>query len=352
VRSGVTASYLDAQTPPRPGTVCAIRCHSQVAARTHVALIDFLSHTLGMLGDMTSIEVVQKLMERQYGLITNGQAVAAGFSDGQIRRRVRSRQWLPARPGVYAAAGCPRTYEQAVLAVILSIGSALASHESAAFLSNFPRLDDRALEVSTDLPRVVRLDGVVAHRSALLFDEDRSVCRLIPSTSRARTLVDMSGRVPLDTLGRMLDDQLRHGLDLRAVHRCIRRLPPAPGRRPSVIHALLATRLVGYDPGDSDLETKVLRWIVAAGLAPPRQQFRVRVEGRTCKIDLAYPDLKIAIELDGWDTHRTRSAFDDDRARANALVLAGLIVIRFTSRSSAEEVVEALRAAFVQRLAA
>jgi very-short-patch-repair endonuclease len=312
-----------------------------------------MSHPLGMLGDMTSIEMVQKLMERQYGLIAHEQAVAAGFSDGQTRRRLRSRQWLPVRPGVYAAAGCPPSYEQAVLAVILAIGgSALASHEAAGFLSNFAHLDERAIEVSTELPRVVRLEGVVAHRSSLLFDEDRTVRRLIPSTSPARTIVDMSGRIAIDVLGRVLDDQLRHGLRLIAVHRCIGRLPPAPGRRPSVIHALLATRLDGYDPGDSDLETKVLRWLVSAGLVPPRQQFRVRLESRKCKIDLAYPELKIAIELDGWDTHRTRSAFDDDRARANALVLAGWIVLRFTSRSTAEEVVEAVRVAFVQRLAA
>jgi very-short-patch-repair endonuclease len=301
---------------------------------------------------MTSIEVVQKLMERQYGLIAHHQAVTAGFSHGQIRRRLRSRQWLPARPGVYAAAGCPPSYEQAVLAVILSIGTALASHEAAAYLSNFACLDEKALEVSTELSRVVRLEGVVAHRSSLLFDEDRTVRRLIPSTSPARTIVDMSARLPIDVLGRVLDAQLRQGLRLVAVHRCIGRLPPAPGRRPSVIHALLAARLDGYDAGDSDLETKVLRWLVTAGLAPARQQFRVRLEGRTCKIDLAYPELKIAIELDGWDTHRTRSAFDDDRARANALVLAGWIVLRFTSRSTADEVVEAVRAAFVQRLAA
>ncbi len=301
---------------------------------------------------MTSIEVVQKLMERQHGLVAHRQAVAAGLSNAPIRRRVRSRQWLPARPGVYVAGGCPPSYEQAVFAVVLSVGSAVASHESAAYLSSFACLDDKRIEVSTELPRVVRLEGVVAHRSSLLFDEDRAVRRFIPCTSPARTIVDMSARLSIDVLGRVLDDQLRHGLRLNAVHRCIGRLPPAPGRRPSVIHALLAARLGGYDPGDSDLETKVLRWLVAAGLAPPRQQFRVRVDGRTCKIDLAYPELKIAIELDGWDTHRTRSAFDDDRARANALVLAGWIVLRFTSRSTAAEVAEAIRAAFVQRLAA
>ena len=69
----------------------------------------------------------------------------------------------------------------------------------------------------------------------------------------------------------------------------------------------------------------------------------------------AISDRRVAIDevtLDGWDTHRTRSAFDDDRARANALVLAGWIVLRFTSRSTRDDVVEAVLAAFVQRRAA
>jgi very-short-patch-repair endonuclease len=96
------------------------------------------------------------------------------------------------------------------------------------------------------------------------------------------------------------------------------------------------------------LETRVLRALVAAGLPPPRQQYRVRIAGRTCKIDLAYPDLLIAIELDGWDSHRTRSAFDSDRERANALVLAGWVVLRFTSRSSDSEIAAVVQAARAQ----
>ncbi len=40
-----------------------------------------------------------------------------------------------------------------------------------------------------------------------------------------------------------------------------------------------------------------------------------RSAGRRYRIDLCYPDLRIAIEYDGWDFHRGRQSFDADRAR-------------------------------------
>ena len=112
-----------------------------------------------------------------------------------------------------------------------------------------------------------------------------------------------------------------------------------------MIHTLLAARLRGYDPGDSDLETRVLSWLTGAGLPPPRQQYRVRINGKTYKLDLAYPDELLGMEPDGWDTHRTRSAFDGDRERANALALAGWLVLRFTSHSTRDDVVSQVAAA-------
>lgn len=144
----------------------------------------------------------------------------------------------------------------------------------------------------------------------------------------------------------MLDEGLRRRLvRLERLRSCAARLYKSPGRRPSVISDLLAARVPGYEPGDSDLETRVLRLLVACGLPSPVQQHRVRLGGRTFKIDLAYPAFKLAIELDGWEFHRTRSAFDEDRARANALVLDGWTLVRFTSRSTDAEIVACVTAA-------
>jgi len=65
----------------------------------------------------------------------------------------------------------------------------------------------------------------------------------------------------------------------------------------------------------------------------------VRLNGKPRHIDLAYPDLKIAIEFDGWDRHQMRRKFDDDRARSGDLQLAGWMVLQFTSNSTEQEVI-------------
>ncbi len=52
------------------------------------------------------------------------------------------------------------------------------------------------------------------------------------------------------------------------------------------------------------------------------------------------------LEYDGFEAHRTRTAFDGDRRRAHALALvAGATVLRFTSASTREEVVRDVTAA-------
>jgi very-short-patch-repair endonuclease len=60
----------------------------------------------------------------------------------------------------------------------------------------------------------------------------------------------------------------------------------------------------------------------------------------------------VAIEIDGWEHHRTRSAFDDDRARSNDLVAAGWNVLRFTSTMTDEQAVETIRRALSQKRSA
>ena len=41
---------------------------------------------------------------------------------------------------------------------------------------------------------------------------------------------------------------------------------------------------------------------------------------------------RLIVEVDGWETHRTRKAFHDDRRRDRLLQAAGWHVMRFTDR--------------------
>jgi very-short-patch-repair endonuclease/predicted transcriptional regulator of viral defense system len=295
---------------------------------------------------MNSRLAPNQIARRQHALVTHDQALAAGLSPSQIRRRNRSGEWRVARPGVYAVDGAPPTWLQSVAAVALSSQpGAWVSHQTAATMWAMPGVSDGAIHVVTGLERRVRLEGVCGHRSGALYTADLAVLHRVPVTAPARTLVDIAATLSYRQLGVAVDDAVRRRIvTLAALRRCVARLREAPGRRLTVLQQLLAERLPGYDPGDSDLETRVLRLLIRNGFQPPAQQHRVRFRGRTFRIDLAYPAQRLAIELDGWEFHRTRSAFDDDRARANLLVAHGWTIVRFTSRSSETEIVDCVRA--------
>ena len=299
-------------------------------------------HRIGVNTRLASNQIAR----RQHGLITLDQALAAGLTIDQVRYRHRSGEWSVARPGVYAVSGAPPNWTQTVAAVALaSQPQAWLSHETAGTLWAMPGVKDDVIHISTGLDRRVRLAGVCGHRSGALFDADVTTTQRIPVTTPARSLVDLSSGLTYRQLGAAVDDAVRRRImSLESFRRCVARLAEAPGRRTSALQELLAERLPGYNPGDSDLETRVLRLLVAQGFPPPAQQHTVRIGGRTFRIDLAYPVLKLAIELDGWEFHNSRTAFDDDRARANLLVAHGWTVVRFTSRSTDEEILGCLRA--------
>ena len=65
-----------------------------------------------------------------------------------------------------------------------------------------------------------------------------------------------------------------------------------------------------------------------AGLPQPVSQ---HVTGRY-RLDFAWPELRVAVETDGWATHGRRQGFEDDRARDAFLLAAGWRVLRVTYR--------------------
>jgi very-short-patch-repair endonuclease len=85
--------------------------------------------------------------------------------------------------------------------------------------------------------------------------------------------------------------------------------------------------------------------LIRAGLPEPTMQHTVEINGKRSRIDLCYPDARIAIEFDSWQFHSGRRSFDEDRARANQLVLLGFAVLQFTSKSSNQTIVDTVGAA-------
>jgi very-short-patch-repair endonuclease len=168
----------------------------------------------------------------------------------------------------------------------------------------------------------------------------------IPVTSVARTLCDLTAIVRRRIVERAVDESLRRKIvTLRSLRHVAEDLEGRGRLRCTVMREILEHRLPGYNPGESEPERRIADLLVRAGLPEPKRQHPVVVGGRRYRIDLCYPDLRIAIEYDGWDFHRGRRSFDSDRVRGNDLVVLGFQVLRFTSRSSDQASVDTVCAA-------
>jgi hypothetical protein len=272
--------------------------------------------------------------QRQRGLITHRQALACGMTAETIEHRAQTGAWRTTRHGIYVVGGAPPTWEQALLAVTLPFDDCWITHGTAARLWDLrhaPQLD--AIEALRPYGKSRRLEGVILRRSRVIAPADLSRHHGIPVTSVARTIVECSGRLSVKQTGEMIDDAIRRGLTtLEDVRACFARLAGGGRRRLRSIRSALALRIPGYDPGESDLELNGLREIIRADLPIPVQQHRVTINGKRYRIDLAYPELKVAIELVGWEWHKGREKFDDDKARSGDLVAEGWRVVEITSR--------------------
>ena len=290
-------------------------------------------------------EWLRRTASRQHGLLARAQ-VLQHLSEKQLEAWLASRRLEPMWPGVYRAAGAPESWEQRLHGCCLSAGDGVfASHRSAARLWGLTGVPAVRLEVTAGAGRAVRLAGVVAHRSNLVDERFVTEVDGIPVTSAERTVVDLAAVLGEHTLGPVLDDGARRRIvSYESVGRCLEQMRRRGRRRTTVVERLLEARL-GSDPGESALEGRVARWLVAAGLPPPVPQLWVVAGGRRFRLDLAYPGRRVGFELDGWDVHARRVAFDGDRERGNELALAGWRIYHFTARSTREAVVRVAAAA-------
>jgi very-short-patch-repair endonuclease len=132
-------------------------------------------------------------------------------------------------------------------------------------------------------------------------------------------------------LARALEDaEKRDLLDMNAIRRVCERNRGHRGSR------RLLAQLVRLGPiadTRSPFERRFARFCERHEL--PMPAFNVRVAG--FEVDALWPRKRLIIELDSWTHHRTRNAFERDRARDAELVLAGYSVVRLTWRRLDEE---------------
>jgi hypothetical protein len=284
--------------------------------------------------------------ERHDGLITNAVSRAAGRTKRQLERDRQVGRLRSLRRGVSVVNGAPPSWRQAVRAVLLTQPDRIAgSHCTAVqLLGGTARAGIDQIHVITDLAHQIALEGVVCHRSGLLEQGDLVRRDGMLCTSPLRTVIDLSGPMSATELGRVVDEFLRRKLlGLEELRQRVDRTRPAPGRSVATLRQVLAKRLPGYDPGESELEGRIARIIDAHGFPRATHQHRVSYGNRRYRIDLAWPDRRLYLEGNGFGFHMLSTDLDSDARRQNELVLDGWVPIEITWRMPDAEIANTIR---------
>lgn len=275
-----------------------------------------------------------RLARRRHGVLTTAGLIEIGRTDQQIRRATERGELTTLHQGIHRIAGAPVTWEQRVLLAVIAAGDgALASHRSAAALWGLDGSTKGIPEIVT--PRHRRTWATElgrSHESTDLHLADPTERLSVPCTGLVRTLVDLGAVVPPERLQQAIDDAVRRSLCtwddlLHALARHSRR-----GRRGvGPLRAILEEHY-GTTVPDSHFNRLVERLLVDSGL--PRPEIEHVVVGpsgeQLGRLDLAYPDHLVGLELDSRRHHLSAPAFEADRARQNRLELQGWMILRYT----------------------
>ena len=251
-------------------------------------------------GDLALAE----LARAQWGVVSLAQLRALGIDRGAVAWRVRHGRLHRLHRGVFAVGHRRLTREGAYLAAVMACGEgAVLSHRSAAHHWGLLRSEGRLVDVSVPRARRQRA-GIRLHRPRSLDAQATTTHQGIAITTVPRTITDL----PRHHRARALAQAERLRLDV--------------GHHAASDPTYALTR--------SELEARFLDLIDQAALPRPlvNTTLDARDYGRP-EVDFHWPDRRLIVETDGFETHGTRTAFVEDRRRDAAFAAAGWNVVRF-----------------------
>ncbi len=275
------------------------------------------------------------LTERQHGVISRHQVLTAGLVQAQLDRMLRRGDLRRVTQGVYRVDGSPKTAEQRVILAALSLDgpvhAAIISHDSAAAMYGFAGFAHGGMPTLT-MPRGGTARSTIARiRTASDLDPtDLATHKTgLLITTPLRTVMDLAlAHTNPGQLNRLLDRSLvdrRVTMDELWVMqvRRERRGRSGGGRVRRALHERSGT----YAPAESELEHLGIEALTRYGLPQPVRQHPLpgSLPGR---VDLAYPEALLLVELDGA-THMLMETARHDQRRDAAAAVAGWQVLRF-----------------------
>jgi very-short-patch-repair endonuclease len=270
---------------------------------------------------------IAELAGRQYGVVSRSQLRELGLGDDEIDYRLAVRRLIALHRGVFAVGHDRVPREGRWLAGVLACGpGAVLSHRSAAALWELLTYEGK-VEIAARAYRRKR-DGLVTRRAAIQPDE-RTLYRAVPTTTVARTLLDVGAVASAEKVRKAVEQAEVLGLfDLGEVQLLVDRYP----RRPGTAALREAVRVIADSAGRTrqELEERFRSLVLSANLPAPVYNATLELGALTIEADAYWRDHGLVVELDSRAYHGTSAAFDRDRMRDQHALAAGLRVMRIT----------------------
>lgn len=268
--------------------------------------------------------VLAALSARGRGVVTHDAAIAAGVTSAMLKWRRRSGLLVAEHEGVYRHAAVPMSTDLRWRLALAACGpDSFLSHRSAALHLGWSGVRSVRPDVTsphTDRPEV---DGVNVHRTRRFHPNDVRVIDGMRVSSPGRTALELCAVLPGHIATEVITDAV---LAKRlAVTDIAVTLDRTGGRGKTGTRAL---RLIGDGLDVEGLQSKLERLVVRIvdALAIPkmvRQHPLTCADGREVVLDLANPELRIAVEADGHRWHATPDRLKKTRARARSIQSTG-----------------------------
>jgi very-short-patch-repair endonuclease len=275
--------------------------------------------------------VIATIAGRQHGVVARWQLLDAGLTARQIKLRLRSGRLHQVHRGVYLVGHAVPTAHGRDMPALLACGSrAVLSHRSAAALWQLlPYPASAQACVTVPLERSDARPRIVIHRAAIPRADVRRRERM-PLTSPPRTILDLAAELGPEDLERLVAEgeyrRLASADELRD------QLERTRGKRGNAGLRLVLDLPGGPSRTRSPTERRMLRLLRQAGLTG--YELNRRIHG--FEVDVLWPELRFAVEIDGYQAHSGRVAFERDRLKIATLKAQGLDVMPVTPRQLRE----------------